>query len=101
MTPVVITGLLVTIFLVIIMLTIMVNMPFFPRLRKRDTGATAPFVSVLIPARNEAHIIADGVNAHRAGHDHTHTMQEIDAETTLNVKLAPGGGWAARIIPRG
>lgn len=47
-----------------------------------------------------AHIIADGLNSHRIAVDHTHTTREVTADMVLALKLAPGGGWAAKIVPK-
>lgn len=41
----------------------------------------------------------DGVNADRAGHDYRMKKGRVNRQTVLKVKLAPGGGWAARIVP--
>src|SRR5262249_21715709 len=42
---------------------------------------------------------ADGVNADRWGGDYTRAKSRVDRTTRLDVRLAPGGGWAARIRP--
>jgi alpha-glucosidase len=39
----------------------------------------------------------DGVNAHRLGSDYKKREVTIDNTQKLTIKLAPGGGWAARI----
>jgi len=41
----------------------------------------------------------DGVNADRMGSDYRQVRNEVRKSTKLKVKLAPGGGWAARIHP--
>ena len=41
----------------------------------------------------------DGVNADRMGSDYRQVKSEVSKSTKLKVKLAPGGGWAARIHP--
>ena len=41
----------------------------------------------------------DGVNADRYASDYKMEKRQINRTTKLKVKLAPGGGWAARIIP--
>lgn len=41
----------------------------------------------------------DGVNAHRTGSDYRMKKGRVNRQTVLKVKLAPGGGWAARITP--
>ena len=42
----------------------------------------------------------DGPNAERMGHDYKSIRREVDNKTTLQVKLASGGGWVARIYPK-
>ncbi|MCX6559068.1 MAG: glycoside hydrolase family 97 protein [Candidatus Aminicenantes bacterium] len=44
-------------------------------------------------------IYQDGVNADRDGNDFTFTKQSLLGKDPLTIRLAPGGGWAARIIP--
>jgi len=39
----------------------------------------------------------DGVNAHRYGSDYRQVKSQVSKSTRLALKLAPGGGWAARI----
>ena len=41
----------------------------------------------------------DGVNAGRRGEDTRRRSQPVTPATRLKVKLAEGGGWAARIAP--
>jgi alpha-glucosidase len=41
----------------------------------------------------------DGVNADRMASDYKMTKTQVNKNTKLKVKLAPGGGWAARIVP--
>jgi alpha-glucosidase len=41
----------------------------------------------------------DGVNADRMASDYKMTKAQVSKSTRLKVKLAPGGGWAARIVP--
>ena len=41
----------------------------------------------------------DGVNAHRYGSDYRQVKSQVSKATKLKLKLAPGGGWAARIHP--
>jgi alpha-glucosidase len=41
----------------------------------------------------------DGVNADRYGSDYKMEKRQVNKATRLKVKLAPGGGWAARIVP--
>jgi len=42
-------------------------------------------------------IFTDGVNAHRNGNDYRKETMQVDNSKQLNVKLAPGGGFAAHI----
>jgi len=46
-----------------------------------------------------AEIIADGVNAARAANDYKKESRTVSAAEKLEIELAPGGGWAARLIP--
>ena len=41
----------------------------------------------------------DGVNADRVGSDYRQVKSPVSRSTKLRLKLAPGGGWAARIHP--
>jgi alpha-glucosidase len=41
----------------------------------------------------------DGVNADRFGSDYKVVRTRVNRATKLKLKLAPGGGWAARIVP--
>lgn len=41
----------------------------------------------------------DGSNADRVGSDYKMAKTQINRETKLKITLAPGGGWAARIVP--
>jgi len=41
----------------------------------------------------------DGVNADRMGSDYKRVKTQVNRGTKLKIKLAPGGGWAARIVP--
>jgi alpha-glucosidase len=42
---------------------------------------------------------ADGVNADRNASDYKRQKIQVTKATKLNIHLAPGGGWAARIQP--
>jgi len=41
----------------------------------------------------------DGVNADRMASDYKKVKMQVNKSTKLKIKLAPGGGWAARIHP--
>jgi alpha-glucosidase len=41
----------------------------------------------------------DGINAARHGSDYVRDVRALDARTPLEVHLAPGGGWVARLTP--
>lgn len=43
---------------------------------------------------------ADGVNADRWASDYARTKSDVDRTRRLKVRLAEGGGWAARLRPR-
>jgi chlorobactene glucosyltransferase len=58
-----VVGWLVAIVLAIINLTILMNLPFFPRLKKAPVVKREPLISVLIPARNEAKIIGETIES--------------------------------------
>ena len=42
-------------------------------------------------------IYRDGVNADRNGNDYKKIVRQITNTDSMKIKLAPGGGWAARI----
>jgi len=44
-----------------------------------------------------ADIFSDGVNADRCGEDYRRSSDTVDSSGRINVHLAPGGGWTARI----
>ena len=46
----------------------------------------------------KAIIYKDGENAHRHGSDYVKEELQVDSQTNLSIKMAPGGGWVARII---
>lgn len=46
-------------------------------------------------------IFSDGINADRHGEDYRHLKQEVTAGDRLQINLAPGGGWVAKISPAG
>lgn len=45
-------------------------------------------------------IFRDGVNADRAARDYKREVMELPADRMIQVKMAPGGGWAARIYKK-
>ena len=60
-----------------------------PRELKLDLG--------FLKGAYEAEVFADGINADRDATDYTHATQVIEGGKPLTVKLAPGGGWTARL----
>lgn len=56
--------------------------------------------SFLPSGRFEMVAYEDGPNAERMGHDYKVTIKDIDRTKKLTIKLASGGGWAARIYPK-
>ncbi|MFB0516726.1 MAG: glycoside hydrolase family 97 protein [Candidatus Neomarinimicrobiota bacterium] len=44
-------------------------------------------------------IFRDGVNADRYGNDYKKEVRSVDRSDKLTIRMAPGGGWAARIGP--
>ena len=42
-------------------------------------------------------VFQDGINADRAARDYKKTSAKIPADGIVNIHLAPGGGWVARI----
>lgn len=53
--------------------------------------------SFLEEGKYSAEIWQDGINADRNGNDFKKISVEVTKATKLNIHLAPGGGWAARI----
>jgi alpha-glucosidase len=45
----------------------------------------------------EAEIFRDGINADRNGNDYKKNTMQVIHKDTLKIKMAPGGGWVARI----
>jgi alpha-glucosidase len=41
----------------------------------------------------------DGANADRFGNDYHRITSRVSRKTRLKIKMAPGGGWAARLVP--
>jgi alpha-glucosidase len=48
----------------------------------------------------EAEIFADGANADRYAADYRKEVRQVGRGDVLKIDLAPGGGWAARIIKK-
>jgi alpha-glucosidase len=46
----------------------------------------------------QAVIFKDGKNAHKQGIDYKKEILEVNANSSVTIKMAPGGGWVARII---
>jgi alpha-glucosidase len=57
-------------------------------------------LSFLGSGQFQAVMFRDGVNAHRAGVDYAREEKPVTAADRLQIHLAPGGGWAARIVPK-
>jgi alpha-glucosidase len=43
-------------------------------------------------------IYQDGINADRNAVDYKKVVKTVNKNDTLNIHLAPGGGWAARLF---
>jgi alpha-glucosidase len=56
-------------------------------------------LSFLEKGKYKAEIFQDGINADRIGNDYKKLEQTIDADTKLDFKLAPGGGFVVKINP--
>jgi alpha-glucosidase len=56
-------------------------------------------VTLPLPAGNNYQVeyFADGINADRYAQDYIHRTMDLPAGNTVNIKMAPGGGWAAKI----
>lgn len=57
-------------------------------------------LSFLSEGNYEAEIFADGINADREATDYKKEVRIVTAKDKLNVQLAPGGGWTARITKK-
>jgi alpha-glucosidase len=53
----------------------------------------------LPPGRYQLELFRDGANAHRVGNDYVREVQTVSSGQKLQISLAPGGGWAAKITP--
>jgi alpha-glucosidase len=56
-------------------------------------------LSFLPPGRFHMEAFRDGVNADRHGSDYARVASDVDRGGRVDVRLAPGGGWAARLTP--
>ncbi|HEY0432366.1 MAG TPA: glycoside hydrolase family 97 protein, partial [Chitinophagaceae bacterium] len=56
-------------------------------------------LSFLPPGRYSMDGFQDGINADRDATDYSRRQVTIDAGEKVNIHLAPGGGWAAKISP--
>ena len=45
-------------------------------------------------------IFSDGINADKYASDYKHQMMDLNSSLKMNIHLAPGGGWVARITPK-
>ena len=52
-----------------------------------------------LPAGARIRLFTDGANAHRNGNDYRATTESLPQSATLDIHLAPGGGFAAHITP--
>ena len=57
-------------------------------------------LSFLGEGKYTASIMKDGVNAHKHAEDYKKTEEEVTADSMVDIKLAPGGGWAAVLIKK-
>jgi len=57
-------------------------------------------LSFLPSGEYEMEIFRDGINADRHAQDYKHIKVSIKSGEKMNIDLAPGGGWVARISPR-
>lgn len=55
--------------------------------------------SFLKDGKFKAEIFKDGINADRNANDYKREVVEITSYTRMKVSMAPGGGWAARLVP--
>ncbi len=55
-------------------------------------------LSFIGDGKHKAEIYQDGINADKYGSDYKHISVDVDNKSSLKIKLAPGGGYAARII---
>jgi len=55
-------------------------------------------LSFLPAGSYELDAFADGPNADRWGGDYQRSKTRVDRTTGFNLRLGPGGGWAARLV---
>ena len=53
-----------------------------------------------VPTVFEAEIFSDGINADREATDYKKEVRTVTSGDKLNIHMAPGGGWTARIWKR-
>jgi alpha-glucosidase len=56
-------------------------------------------LSFLGDQKYTAFIWEDGINAGRDAEDFKAYEKNVAGSDTLTIRLAPGGGWAARLVP--
>lgn len=54
-------------------------------------------LSFLSAGTYQAEIFQDGINSHREGTDYKRQVIDVSPGQKINIHMAPGGGWAARI----
>ncbi|HSO77368.1 MAG TPA: glycoside hydrolase family 97 C-terminal domain-containing protein, partial [Bacteroidales bacterium] len=55
-------------------------------------------LSFLAPGNFTLEYFADGINADRRGEDYIRSTRNVTATDKIDIPMAPGGGWVARII---
>ena len=55
-------------------------------------------LSFLPQGNYQLELFTDGANAHRKASDYKKTVQSLPSNKTFNVKMKPGGGFAAKIV---
>ncbi|MEA4982329.1 MAG: glycoside hydrolase family 97 C-terminal domain-containing protein [Paludibacter sp.] len=53
--------------------------------------------SFLDEGKYKLEIYKDGLNVDRYASDYKHEIIEVTKKSSLNIKMAPGGGWVGRI----
>ena len=62
-----------------------------------EHNVTIPFIRMLA-GEWTAVIFEDGNNAARRAEDYRRGERQVSKRDTLSIRLAPGGGWTARIV---